>query len=142
MLRLLPFHCCYKHIFVIYNIIYCSTFCWQNMSSDGALGGPTENSIREKLQVALKPLHCDIINESYMHNVPKGSETHFKIVVVSEKFNQQSLIKRHRMVNELLQAELQTGVHALSIVAKTPEQWEASSKVVTASPACRGGFGK
>jgi len=26
--------------------------------------------------------------------------------------------------------------------AKTPEQWEASNKTVTASPACRGGFGK
>ena len=29
-----------------------------------------------------------VINESYMHNVPKGSETHFKVVVVSEQFNE------------------------------------------------------
>ena len=31
-----------------------------------------------------------VINESYMHNVPKGSETHFKVVVVSPEFNEVS----------------------------------------------------
>ncbi|XP_012525675.1 bolA-like protein DDB_G0274169 isoform X1 [Monomorium pharaonis] len=119
-----------------------NTFYQQDMSSCEALNRPVESSIRAKLEAALKPLHCDVINESYMHNVLKNSETHFKIVVVSEKFDEQPLIKRHRMINELLKAELQRGVHALSIVAKTPEQWEASDKMVAASPACRGGFGK
>lgn len=46
------------------------------------------------------------------------------------------------MVNEALSLELQNGVHALSIVAKTPTQWEESTKSVSPSPACRGGFGK
>ncbi|XP_071564847.1 bolA-like protein DDB_G0274169 [Temnothorax nylanderi] len=119
-----------------------STFRQRDMSiCCETLNRPVENSIRGKLEAALKPLHCDVINESYMHNVPKNSETHFKVVVVSEKFDKQPLIKRHRMINQLLQAELQGGVHALSIVAKTPEQWETSN-TVTASPACRGGFGK
>ncbi|XP_018373346.1 PREDICTED: bolA-like protein DDB_G0274169 isoform X1 [Trachymyrmex cornetzi] len=114
----------------------------QDMSSCEALIRPIESSIKEKLEAALKPLHCEVINESYMHNVPKNSETHFKVVVVAETFDKQPLIKRHRMINQLLQAELQGGVHALSIIAKTPEQWEASNKTVAASPACRGGFGK
>ncbi|XP_018403687.1 PREDICTED: bolA-like protein DDB_G0274169 isoform X2 [Cyphomyrmex costatus] len=113
----------------------------QDMSSE-ALIRPIESSIKEKLAAALKPLHCEVINESYMHNAPKNSETHFKVVVVTEKFVNQPLIKRHRMINQLLQAELQGGVHALSIIAKTPEQWEASNKTVAANPACRGGFGK
>lgn len=26
----------------------------------------------------LSPVHLEVVNESYMHNVPKGSETHFK----------------------------------------------------------------
>lgn len=46
------------------------------------------------------------------------------------------------MVNEVLKEELLSGVHALSIVAKTPQQWAASDKVVESSPNCRGGFGK
>jgi len=103
---------------------------------------PIEASIRKKLSESLTPHHLDILNESYMHNVPKGSETHFKVVVVSDKFDNQPLIKRHRMVNELLKTELETGVHALSIVAKTRSQWEESDKSVSSSPACRGGFGR
>lgn len=46
------------------------------------------------------------------------------------------------MVNEILKEELSTGVHALSIVAKTPDQWQASDKIIEPSPNCRGGFGK
>jgi stress-induced morphogen len=66
------------------------------------------------------------MNESFMHNVPKGSETHFKVVVVSDAFEGMALIKRHRAVNTTLKAELAAGVHALTITAKTPSEWEAS----------------
>lgn len=77
-----------------------------------------------------------------MHNVPKGAETHFKVLVVSEKFEGLSLIKRHRMVNDLVRAKLDGDfVHALSIEAKTAAQWTSDYTVVP-SPNCRGGFGK
>nr|SVE76161.1 EOG090X0K4K [Daphnia hispanica] len=105
-------------------------------------GNPIELLIRDKLERQFSPVHLDIMNESYMHNVPKGSETHFKVVVVSHKFENISLLQRHRLVNEILQYELKNGVHALSIVAKTPSQWEDSPKVTEKSPACKGGFGK
>ncbi|XP_043485642.1 bolA-like protein DDB_G0274169 isoform X2 [Polistes fuscatus] len=103
---------------------------------------PIESSIRKKLKESLDPYFIDVINESYMHNVPKGSETHFKVIVVSKQFNDKPLLTRHRMVHDLLKLELQHDIHALSIVAKTPEQWEESDKTLTSSPACRGGFGK
>ena len=85
-----------------------------------------------------------VINESHMHNVPRGSETHFKVLVVSDVFEGKPLIARHRMVNETLKEELETGgVHALSILAKVQKQWEdAKVKEVEPSPSCRGGFGK
>ena len=102
---------------------------------------PIEHSIREKLVNALNPSRIEIINESYMHNVPKGSETHFKVIVVSGMFENTARIKRHQMINNLLQAELKGGVHALSIVAKTRDEWEDNSKV-SPSPACKGGFGR
>lgn len=54
---------------------------------------PVETLIRTKLSKMLDIKHLDVINESYMHNVPKGSETHFKVVVVSEKFDGLPLIK-------------------------------------------------
>ncbi|GAB9472895.1 hypothetical protein Gpo141_00010060 [Globisporangium polare] len=103
--------------------------------------GPIATRIREKLTEAFIPQHLDVLNESYMHNVPKGAETHFKVVVVSEQFEGKALIQRHRMVNAILQEELATGVHALSIQGKTPEQW-AKSSTVQPSPNCQGGMAK
>ncbi|PRP80829.1 hypothetical protein PROFUN_11244 [Planoprotostelium fungivorum] len=92
-----------------------------------------QDQIRGKLDQKFSPVHLgvsrafvNVINESYMHNVPKGSETHFKVVVVSSNFEGQGLVDRHRAVNELLSDELKSGVHALSILAKTPAQWEKS----------------
>lgn len=52
-----------------------------------------ESSIKKKLIDSLNPSYIEIINESYMHNVPKGSETHFKIIAVSDKFKDVPLIK-------------------------------------------------
>uniref|UniRef100_A0A6U3DVW8 BolA-like protein n=1 Tax=Lotharella globosa TaxID=91324 RepID=A0A6U3DVW8_9EUKA len=95
-------------------------------------------TIEKKLMESFKPAHLEVINESYMHNVPKGSETHFKVVVVSDKFNEVKHIDRHRLVNKILSKELEGPVHALSVKAKTPAQWSKSQKV-DPSPSCRGG---
>lgn len=97
-----------------------------------------ESAIRSKISAALNPVHFDVINESYKHNVPAGSESHFKVVVVSDKFEGVPLIQRHRMVNALLEEELKNDIHALSIQAKTPMQWENNS-TITATPNCLGG---
>jgi len=77
-----------------------------------------------------------------MHSVPKGSETHFKVVVVSDHFKQKSLLDRHREVNSLLSQQLQTGVHALSIQAKSIADWQKCGGEVPNSPACMGGMAK
>lgn len=100
---------------------------------------PVESSIIKKLSESFKPAHISVVNESFKHNVPKGSETHFKVVVVSEKFIGKSPIERHREVNSTLVEELKGPVHALSIQAKTPEQWERSGKKVANTPPCLGG---
>lgn len=102
--------------------------------------GPIAQSIRAKLLAAFQPLHLDVRNESFMHNVPKGAETHFKVVVVSTDFEGKPLIQRHRMVNAVLEHELANGVHALSILGKTPAQWESIGGTVQPSPNCMGGM--
>ena len=74
------------------------------------------------------------------HNVPRGSETHFKVICVSSQFEEVKLIQRHRNVQALLSEYLQPGrVHALSIVAKTPAQWDKIN-IVPESPKCLGGL--
>ncbi|XP_034244601.1 putative bolA-like protein K11H12.1 [Thrips palmi] len=115
---------------------------WRMSTVANAQAGPVEQTMHKKLTSCFEPVHLELHNESYMHNVPKGSETHFKVVVVSSQFEGKPLIQRHRAVNDALSEELKSGVHALSIIAKTPEQWEISTKEVEPSPKCRGGFGK
>ncbi len=95
--------------------------------------------INDILVDALSPVHLEVINESDNHNVPPGSESHFKLVVVSDEFAQSSLIQRHRRINALLAEQLAGPIHALSMFTHTAEEWEQKGGVVPDSPPCRGG---
>lgn len=98
-----------------------------------------QKRIQETLSGALDPVVLDVVNESHMHSVAPGSETHFKVLVVSAAFEGKGLIERHRTVNGLLAGELQNGLHALTIRALTPAQWEADGAANFKSPPCLGG---
>jgi stress-induced morphogen len=100
---------------------------------------PMQDAIHDRLVSAFAPSVLEVINESSNHSVPPGSETHFKVVIVSEAFGGQSLVGRHRAVNHALAQQLAGGVHALSIQALTPEHWRERGGVVPASPPCLGG---
>ncbi|XP_078087582.1 bolA-like protein 1 [Mustelus asterias] len=107
------------------------------MISAHAMERPVESAIHIKLEQCLTPTHLQVINECHMHAVPTGSETHFKMVVVSNSFAWVPLLQQHQMVNEALKQELETRVHALSIQAKTP-QWGVKPHI-DRNPACQGG---
>jgi stress-induced morphogen len=99
-----------------------------------------QSGIDEKLREAFSPEHLEVINESKNHSVPKGSETHFKVVVVSQSFEGKSRVDRHRLVNDALKEFLKNGVHALTITPRTPAEWATlEGAVVSASPPCLGG---
>jgi BolA family transcriptional regulator, general stress-responsive regulator len=95
--------------------------------------------IEETLDAALAPLHLEVLDESHMHSVPPGAESHFKVLVVSEGFSADRPLARHRRVNGLLAGEFQTGLHALAIHAWTPEEWFARGGTAPPSPQCMGG---
>lgn len=96
--------------------------------------------IQTELTQGLTPMHLVIDDESHMHNVPDGAESHFKVLIVSEQFTGEKPLARHRRVNALLQKELERGMHALSIHAWTPEEWfERGGGAAPESPECLGG---
>lgn len=95
-------------------------------------------TIEQKLANEFKADFLQVENESHMHNVAPGSESHFKVTIVSDAFNDQMLIKRHRMVNKTLQQEMQQ-IHALALHTLTPDEWKARAGNVADSPKCRGG---
>lgn len=95
--------------------------------------------IETKVNQALAPEVLEVTNESNRHSVAPGSETHFKLVIVSAEFANQSRVQRHRTVNTLLAEELQRGVHALSLKLYTPTEWDEREGKVAKSPPCMGG---
>jgi BolA protein len=82
------------------------------------------NTIRERLQEALRPTRLDIVDESHLHAghsaQARAGESHFRVLVVSPEFAGKSRLARHRLVNELLADQLATRVHALAIQAYAP----------------------
>lgn len=86
------------------------------------------------------PNYLLVENESHKHHVPDDSETHFKIVLVSEQFQTLTKIARHRLINRLLAEELDQGLHALSLSLHTPDEWKNLSDAIPSSPACRDGY--
>ena len=99
----------------------------------------TREIITEKLDRRFGLRHLEVVNESGNHNVPKGSESHFKVVLVSDAFEGRPLLARHRMVYGALSEELGGPVHALALHTYTPGQWQQLQAGAPESPACRGG---
>jgi len=95
--------------------------------------------IESKLTTGFTPAYLSVENESYMHSVPPGSESHFKVVIVSDQFTGKRLVQRHQTVYQILKGELDQGIHALAIHAYTPEEWEAKQGQAPESPQCKGG---
>lgn len=95
-----------------------------------------EQRINDALSTQLKPESLSIENESFRHQVPAGSESHFKIIAVSSTFIGLRPIARHRLVNTLLAAEFASGLHALSLHLYTPEEWQRQTEGAPTSPPC------
>jgi BolA protein len=94
-----------------------------------------EGLVRE----AYDPLHLEVTDESHLHSVPEGAESHFKLLVVSERFAGQGLVARHRALNRLLSGELESGLHALALHTWTPDEWYEKGGATPSSPPCLGG---
>lgn len=94
--------------------------------------GERRKRIVERLQQGLTSSELEVEDVSYLHAGHAGvrgstdGETHFNVRVISKDFEGKSLVKRHRLIYDLLQEELQSGLHALSIDAKTPSEANSS----------------
>lgn len=98
-----------------------------------------QSEIENKLVNAFSPEFLEVVNESHMHNVPKGSESHFKVVLISDNFDKKMLVARHKMVYKALDNELKGGVHALALHTYTPSEYEEKHGKIPESPLCMGG---
>ena len=73
----------------------------------------------------LEPLQLDIRDDSARHaghGGPHKASGHFDMTIVSSRFAGKRVMERHRMVYDALGPLMKRDIHALSIVAKTPEE--------------------
>ena len=82
--------------------------------------------MRSKLEAALSPALIVIEDESAKHaghaGAREGGETHFRVVIVSERFKGMSRVERQRRVYAAVSEELAERVHALSLTTLTPDE--------------------
>ena len=97
-----------------------------------------KSTLENLLRQAFDPDYLKIDNESSQHNVAPGSETHFKVIIVSEAFVPLRAVARHQAVYRAVAEPLSGPVHALALHTYTPEEW-AQSDGAPASPECLGG---
>ncbi len=100
--------------------------------------GRREQRMREILEAHFPNAEYGLENESSMHAVPAGSETHFKLLLIADDFLGVSRVERSRRVQGLFSDEFKSGLHALSIRAITQEEAEKGARDGFVSPACMG----
>ena len=93
-----------------------------------------QDIIKETLIKDFNPSVLKIVNESYMHNVPQDSETHFKLLIVSDFFMNISQVKRHQIIYKSLE-EIMKQIHALSINSFDETEY-SKNPIILDSPNC------
>ena len=82
-------------------------------------------ALRERL-AALQPQHLDITDDSASHSGHAGANGggHYRLTIVASAFAGLSTLARHRLIYATLGTLMQREIHAMSINAKTPEEWD------------------
>ena len=80
--------------------------------------------LRVAIERALAPCSLEIVDDSARHAGHAGARAggHFRVTLVAEAFRGRSPLDRHRLVYEAVAPLMQNGVHALNIVARTPDE--------------------
>jgi BolA family transcriptional regulator, general stress-responsive regulator len=81
--------------------------------------GPVGQIMKAKLVAAFSPSYFELIDESNQHHGHVGAhpsgESHFRVKIACDAFQGKSRVQQHRLINEVLAAELKARVHALAI---------------------------
>jgi BolA family transcriptional regulator, general stress-responsive regulator len=82
------------------------------------------SEIRAALVRELAPSSIDIFDDSARHAGHAGAREggHFRVTLVSSAFQGRAQLERHRLVYAAVAPLMGRGIHALNIVARTPEE--------------------
>lgn len=83
--------------------------------------------IEERLREGLSALHVEVIDESHLHAGHAGAAEgggHFRVTVVSPRFEGLSTVEAQRLVYQALAEDMGSAIHALAMKTLTPAQWK------------------
>lgn len=89
------------------------------------MANPTQDKINAILQRTFAPLECQLADESALHVGHAGAAGgggHYRLRLVSARFEGMNLVSRHRLVYDAVRDMMQTEIHALAITALTPAE--------------------
>lgn len=82
--------------------------------------------IENSLKAAFAPEILEVKDESHLHaghaGAREGGESHFRLLIVSSRFEGLSRVARQRAVNDILRDELRERIHALAMRTLTPDE--------------------
>lgn len=105
----------------------------------GGIAMNIQQEMEQQLARLFDPAFLSVENESHQHSVPANSETHFKVVLVSDRFEGMRNVARHQQVYAALARQLEGPVHALALHTYTGTEWRERQQPAPASPQCLGG---
>ena len=95
--------------------------------------------IERKLMDTFAPERLRIDNDSSRHAGP-ATDSHYRVVIVSDAFTGENSLKRQRAVYACLAEEMSGPIHALQMKCMTPDEYQAADGDATLNaPPCRGG---
>jgi BolA protein len=83
------------------------------------------HQIKARLEAGLAPRECVVEDDSALHAGHAGAASgggHYRVRLVSSRFEAQNRVMRHRLVYDCLRDMMQQDIHALAIVALTPAE--------------------
>lgn len=95
------------------------------MAIDQQTSNARAAAIRERLQTTLGASAVDVIDDSHLHIGHAGARDgrgHYRVRVIAEAFRDLRPVQRHQLVYRSLGELMQTDIHALGVVALTPDE--------------------
>lgn len=106
------------------------------LEADHSVAGPLSQSVKERIHSGIPDIrHFAMYNDSYKHrghreHSQNNSESHLRLEITSDYFEGMTLVRRHRLVYDLLNTEIREhGLHALQLHLKTVAEAERAASL-------------
>jgi BolA protein len=84
-----------------------------------------KKEIQRLLSEAFDPETLGVEDESHLHEGHEGAKDgrgHFRVLIITSKFEEKSMLERHRMIYRALGDMMRIDIHALAIDAWSPDE--------------------